>query len=61
MTKLDDAIAANRDELERMAQAAQALNDAAMANVETLMGEFAASYARMAQAALKVFAAWAYR
>lgn len=56
MTKLDDAIAANRDELERIAEAARILN-AAVLDPEVLMELLAASYQRTARVAIEVLTA----
>lgn len=56
MTKLDDAIAANRDELERIAEAATILNAAAL-DPEVLMELLSASYQRTARVAIEVLAA----
>lgn len=46
MTKLDDAIAASRDRIERIAKAAERLDGAEVINVEEIMRSFAESRIR---------------
>lgn len=60
MTKLDDAIAAHYDELERIAEAATKLNAAAL-DPEVLMELLSASYQRTARVAIEVLTAMGMR